>query len=133
MSKPIDQEKRAHGLAVIDQVYGPGCSAPMAALADDPYVATTIDSLFADVWDRPHLSMRDRRLLVIGATAMLGRPDLIEFQVAGAIVNGELDDAALQEMVLQLAYYCGWGNATAVRQGIEAAKKKAALMMAKKD
>ena len=76
------------------------------------------------MWNRPHLSVRDRRLLVIGATAMLGRPDLIEFKVAGAIVNKELDSDALKEVVLQLAYYCGWGNATAVRAGIEAAKKK---------
>jgi alkylhydroperoxidase/carboxymuconolactone decarboxylase family protein YurZ len=131
MSDSIDQAKRKEALAIIDQVYGPGSGAPMATLAHEPYVATTIDTLFGEVWNRPHLSIRDRRLLVIGATAMLGRPDLIEFQVAGAIVNNELDNDALQEVVLQLAYYCGWGNATAVRQGIEAGKKKAAAMQGK--
>ncbi|MDB6060581.1 MAG: hypothetical protein JWM78_684 [Verrucomicrobiaceae bacterium] len=133
MSDPIDQAKRKEALAVIEAVYGPGTSAPMATLAHEPYVQTTIDTLFGEVWNRPHLSIRDRRLLVLGATAMLGRPDLIEFQVAGAIVNKELDDNALQEVVLQLAYYCGWGNATAVRQGIEAGKKKAQTLLENKD
>ena len=133
MSDKIDQEKRKRGLETLDAVYGPGASGPIGALAGDPYVARTIDELFGEVWNRPHLSVRDRRLLVIGATAMLGRQDLIEYQVAGAIVNKELDDDALKEVVLQLAYYTGWGNATAVQRGIEAAKQKVAQMQKNKN
>jgi alkylhydroperoxidase/carboxymuconolactone decarboxylase family protein YurZ len=133
MSDKIDQEKRQRGLDTMDVVYGPNASKMMSGLMGSPYVAETVDHLFADIWSRPHLSVRDRRLLVIGATAMLGRPDLIEVQIAGAIVNGELDDNALDEVVLQLGYYCGWGNAQAVQRGIAAAKARAQTMRAEKD
>ena len=67
------------------------------------------------------MSIRDRRLLVIGATAMLGRPDLIETQVRGAIVNAELNPEQLLEIPLHLAYYVGWGNSSALFRGIKAA------------
>lgn len=122
----IDKKKRERGLAMLDAVYGPGASAMMQDSLGEPFTATTVDALFADVWSRPHLSIRDRRLLVLGATAMLGRPDLIEVQVRGALLNGELNDDQLRELVLHLAYYTGWGNATALHKGIEAAKKKLA-------
>lgn len=126
MSNSSDEEKRARGYATVDAVYGPNASDMMKGRTDHPFVAATVDHLFADIWNRPHLSIRDRRLLVIGATAMLGRPDLIEVQVRGALINNELDDKQLQEVVLHLAHYTGWGNATALLQGIEAAKKKLA-------
>lgn len=111
------------GLAMMDEVYGPGVSEMTAPVADYPFPGETIRHLFAQIWNRPHLSVRDRRLLVIGVTAMLGRPELIETQVLGGLRNGEFDDAQLEEMALQLAFYSGWGNATAVWRGIQAAKK----------
>ena len=70
---------------------------------------------------RPYLSIRDRRLLVMGATAMLGRADLIRRQAEGALHNRELTSEQLREAVLQLHYYVGWGNGRSVRQGVEQA------------
>lgn len=122
MAADID-EAFEHGLDVVDQVYGPGVREQLTALADEPVVGETVRGLFGEVWSRPHLSIRDRRLLVIGVTAMLGRPDLIETQVLGALRNGELDEAQLKEAVLMLSYYAGWGNGTAVSRGIAAAVK----------
>jgi alkylhydroperoxidase/carboxymuconolactone decarboxylase family protein YurZ len=42
-------------------------------------------------------------------------------QVQSALANHELTTEQLQEVVLQLAYYTGWGNATAVQQSVVAA------------
>ena len=53
----------------------------MEPLRDVPFPSKTAEILFGEIWNRPQLSIRDRRLLVIGATAMLGRADLIEQQV----------------------------------------------------
>jgi len=78
--KPKD-ELLAKGLAMMDEVYGPGVSDMTAMVADYPYPGETVRHLFGEIWNRPHLSIRDRRLLVLGATAMLGRPDLVEVQV----------------------------------------------------
>ncbi|MET0704280.1 MAG: NAD-binding protein, partial [Mycobacterium sp.] len=108
------------GLATMDQVYGPGLADAMPA-ERTPTLAMTIDHLFGEVWSRPGLSIRDRRLLVLGATAALGRADLIETQARGALINKELTEAELEEAVLQLHYYVGWGKGTAVQSGVDAA------------
>ncbi|MET0897068.1 MAG: NAD(P)-binding domain-containing protein [Mycobacterium sp.] len=115
-----EQTRSERGLATMDAVYGAGLSAAMPA-DRTPTLAMTIDHLFGEVWSRPGLSIRDRRLLVLGATAALGRPDLIETQARGALVNGELTEEELEEAVLQLHYYVGWGNGTAVQSGVAAA------------
>ena len=108
------------GLKTMDAVYGPGFSETMPEVSN-PMLQDTIDHLFGEVWSRPGLSIRDRRLLVIGATAALGRADLIEIQARGALQNDELSPGELREAVLQLHYYVGWGNGTQVNQGVEAA------------
>ncbi|MBV7706915.1 carboxymuconolactone decarboxylase family protein [Nocardia nova] len=120
---PLEQPERTpreRGLAVMDAVYGEGFSQNMPG-DSTPFTDTTTEHLFGEVWARPGLSIRDRRLLVLGATAALGRPDLIRIQVGGALAARELTPAQLREAALQLAYYVGWGNATATHQGIEAA------------
>src|SRR3546814_9306755 len=71
-------DRWAKGLDVVDQVYGPGSREMMKGSEDFPFVAETVNHVFGDIWAMPGLSIRDKRLLVIGATTMLGRPDLIE-------------------------------------------------------
>ncbi|MEV6348311.1 carboxymuconolactone decarboxylase family protein [Actinoplanes sp. NPDC051851] len=119
-------DRRQIGLRTMDAVYGPGFSARMPP-SKDPFLTETVEQLFANVWSRPLLSIRDRRLLVLGATAALGRADLIEVQARGALANDELTPEQLNEAVIQLAYYVGWGNATALKGGIDAAIAKTAL------
>jgi 4-carboxymuconolactone decarboxylase len=98
---------------MMDQVYGPGFSGFVTddALAS-PAVQHTVDQLFAEVWARPYLTLRDRRLATIGATTMLGRADLLETQLRGALAAGELTDHQLRELALHMHYYAGWGNGT---------------------
>ncbi|GAB2964678.1 carboxymuconolactone decarboxylase family protein [Amycolatopsis acidiphila] len=108
------------GLKTMDEVYGPGFTDSLPA-ERSPMLEKTVDHLFGEIWSRPGLSVRDRRLLVLGATAALGRADLIEIQVRGALHNGELSAEQLREAVLHLQYYVGWGNGTQVNNGVEAA------------
>lgn len=114
------------GIEVFDAVYGPGSSQMVAEAPRSAYIEETVEHLFGDIWSLPHLSIRDKRLLVVGATTMLGRADLLEVQLAGAIANGELTDAQLEEMKLLMVFYAGAGNTTALVRGIEAAKARAA-------
>jgi 4-carboxymuconolactone decarboxylase len=116
------------GIEIVEKVYGPGSSEMMRDRKVEPYVDEAVSHLFGEIWSRPGLSIRDKRLLVIGMTAMLGRPDLIAIQIAGAIVNGELNDDELNEMPLLTMFYAGAGNATALSQGIKDAKAQAAKM-----
>lgn len=77
------------------------------------------------MWTLPHLSIRDKRLQVIGATTMLGRANLLEVQLAGAIANEELTDAQLDEMLVLMLFYAGAGDTTTLNRAISAAKARA--------
>ena len=118
MDQQSAEERYRRGLEVVDKVYGPGSSDMMTAAKGVPFVDEIVNHLFADVWSRAALSMRDRRLLVIGATAMLGRDDLIETQVKGGILNGEFTDEQLAEIPLLMLFYAGAGNTTMTFRGV---------------
>lgn len=117
------EARKAKGAEVLKKIYGEEMAGYITAEPSSPYVDETIERLFGEVWDRPGLSIRDRRLLVLGATAMLGRPDLVEVQVKGGLLSGDFDKEQLDEATFQLAYYVGWGNASALSRGISAALK----------
>ncbi|MET8757753.1 carboxymuconolactone decarboxylase family protein [Lentzea sp. NPDC004782] len=116
----VDTGSRRRGLKVMDEVYGTGFTDTLPS-EYTPMLEKTVEHLFGEIWNRPGLSIRDRRLLVIGATAALGRADLIEIQVRGALANRELSAEELREAVLQLQYYVGWGNGSQVHNGVEVA------------
>jgi 4-carboxymuconolactone decarboxylase len=113
----------------MEQVYGPGSSKGTRDYDNSPFLGEVVRHLFGDIWTQPALSMRDKRLLVIGATTMLNRPDLIAVQVAGAIVNGELTDQQLDELAVLMMFYAGVGTTTGLLQGIGQAKARAKDMM----
>ena len=116
---------RSRGLENLVKVYGDDLGFPerMKELSPEqsPFITETIDHLFAEIWDRPGLSIRDRRMLVLGVTAGLGRADLAEIQIVGALRNEELTREELGEMVLHLAFYTGWPCATAIHSAVSAA------------
>ncbi|MGK2316792.1 carboxymuconolactone decarboxylase family protein [Gordonia rhizosphera] len=78
--------------------------------ADGPgaFFAHTADHLFGEVWTREELSVRDRRLLLLGALAGSGQVDVAEIQAGAALGNGELTPGQLEEVALFLCYYVGW-------------------------
>lgn len=119
------------GLKVFDAVYGAGTSEMVKPFKDSPFNQEIVGNQFANVWGNEAFSIRDKRLMVLGATAMLGRADLVEIQMTGALTNGEFTDEQLDQIPLFLLFYAGAGNTTAVFRGIEAAKARIASM--KKD
>jgi 4-carboxymuconolactone decarboxylase len=125
MSDQDAEARYKRGLQWVEQVYGPGSSQMMAG-AKGSFVEETVAHMFGDIWSRPGLTIRERRLLVLGATTMLGRDDLIETQVRGALANGEFTEEQLDEIPLMMLFYAGAGNTTALFRGIQAAKAKQA-------
>ncbi len=96
-------EVRARGLRKMEEVYGFDMTD-----GEGDFFGYTADHLFGDIWQRPGLSDRDRRLLLIGLLAGQGAADVLGIQVPAAHANGELDDAALREIVIFLCHYAGW-------------------------
>lgn len=115
--QPTDVRER--GLAMMDKVYGEGFSKQVPPAPSIPSVDHTVNQLFADVWARPYLTLRDRRLFTLGITAMLGRADLLETQIKGALANQEFTSEQLRELVLLGSYYAGWGNGMILQSVVE--------------
>lgn len=67
-----------------------------------------VRSLFAEVWDRNVMSVRDRRLLLLGVIASAGAADVWRIQVAAALGNGELTAEEVRETLVILAPYAGY-------------------------
>jgi 4-carboxymuconolactone decarboxylase len=115
----IDDERRRRGEQVFDAVYGGIVELPPAG-ERDAFLDTMLGQLFAEVWSRETLSVRDRRLLVMGAIAALGERDLFGFQARAALAKGELTREQIDEVVLTLAQYVGYPRASGLRAVVKA-------------
>lgn len=104
---------RERGLAKMSEVYG-------WEFRDGPgdHFAVTADHLFADIWSRPALTHRDRRLLLLGALTAQGLFDVAGIQIGSALHNEELDEDQLREIALFLCHYVGWPAGTTLDQVI---------------
>ena len=116
-------ELRARGLRKMEEVYGFDMTD-----GDGDFFRYTADHLFADIWNRPGLSDRDRRLLLIGMLAGQGAADVLGLQIPAAYAAGELDETALREIVVFLSHYAGWPQGarlnSIVEEAIAAARRK---------
>ncbi|KXB28924.1 carboxymuconolactone decarboxylase [Dechloromonas denitrificans] len=76
-----------------------------------PKLAELTDNvLYAEIWERPGLSQRDRSLVTVSALIALNRPDQLRSHLALATKNG-LTHEELAEAITHLAFYSGWPSA----------------------
>jgi 4-carboxymuconolactone decarboxylase len=66
--------------------------------------------LFADVWERPALSKRDRSLITVASLVALNRTEQLRFHLTRAVENGVTKDELI-EAITHLAFYSGWPTA----------------------
>ena len=107
-------DRRRRGLERMEEVYG-------WEMKDGPgdFFGYTADHLFGEIWNRPGLTDRDRRLLLIGVLAGTGAHDVLEIQVGAAFRNEELDAEALREIVIFLSHYTGWPTGARLNTTVE--------------
>lgn len=67
----------------------------------------TDDVLYADIWERPQLSKRDRSLVTVSALVAMNRPDQLRSHLRLARQNGVTEEQLI-EAITQLAFYSGW-------------------------
>jgi 4-carboxymuconolactone decarboxylase len=113
-------EQRRRGLEKMEEVYGFEMSD-----GDGDFFRYTADHLFAEIWSRPGLSDRDRRLLLIGLLAGTGAHDVLTIQVPAALASGDLDVTALREIVIFLCHYAGWPSGARLNSLVEETIAKA--------
>jgi 4-carboxymuconolactone decarboxylase len=118
--------RRERGADMMKRVYAGDVVVPppgASAFAD-----LMLEQLFAEVWTREALPVRDRRLLIMGVIAGMGESMTWQIQVKAAIKNGELSPEQVREALIQLAPYAGYPRVAGLlgptEQAIQAAKPK---------
>jgi 4-carboxymuconolactone decarboxylase len=99
----MSDDRRQRGLAKMSEVYG-------WEVQDGPgdFFGLTVDHLFAEIWTRPGLTLRDRRLLLLGLLVGQGLQDVTGIQIDAALRRGELTPEELREIAIFLTHYAGW-------------------------
>lgn len=106
-------QRRAAGLARFEEVNGfpsPPC--------DTPYRQAVVEWVFGDLWWRPGLNRRDRRLLSIACVALTGAPFPLAIHVGTALTSGDLAPAAMDEVVALLTPSCSPARAAALTAAV---------------
>src|SRR5262245_53255159 len=104
-----ESERRRRGAEVMQQVYAGDVVVPPAGASE--FVDLMLEQVFAEVWTREALPIRDRRLLLLGIIAALGEKDTFQIQVRAALKNGELTPAQIRAALITIANYAGYPRA----------------------
>lgn len=108
----MSSERRKRGEEMIKKVYAGDVVVPPAGAS--AFADVMLEQLFAEIWTREALSMRDRRLLIMGIIAEKGEPATWGIQVKAALKNGELTPEQLREVLIQVAQYAGYPRAASL-------------------
>lgn len=108
-----DHDRREAGKARMREVYGWDFE------PTKPFEVATVDHLFGEVWAGGDLTVRDRRLVLIGLAAGSGQPDVAALQLESALRLGELDADDVRHLIVFLAHYAGWPRAAALNSLVE--------------
>lgn len=106
---PAAKSAYERGCEIMAEIYaGDVVALPEGTMA---FTDVMVKTLFAEVWgDRGVLSVRDRRLLIMGVIAARGQTDVWKLQAKAALKRGELAPDELRETLIMLAPYAGYPN-----------------------
>ncbi|MEU8246131.1 carboxymuconolactone decarboxylase family protein [Nonomuraea sp. NPDC048916] len=74
---------------------------------------------FADVWSRGVLSVKERRLLLLGLLVGQGLDTDVPVQLDAGLRTGDLTENELREVVVFLTHYAGWTRGARLNTQVE--------------
>lgn len=86
----------------------------------DPFVAAHDDYLYGSIWNRPGLSIRDRRFVTLACVSAAVDVPQMDVHVYGALKSGDLSVEQLNEFTLHFAVYSGWPKASQLEGSVRA-------------
>lgn len=104
---------RSKGLALFDEVYCKDLGT-LPPAGSSRFIDYMLETLFAELWADETLSIRDRRLLLIGAIASQGDEVTMRIQLRSALKRGDLKKEQLEAMAVFLTQYVGYPKGSAV-------------------
>lgn len=113
-----EKTRRQRGEEMIREVYAGDVVVP-----PEGYIFTDVmlEQLFAELWTRDTLSMRDKRILLIGIIAEKGESTTFKIQVKAALKRGEIEPDEARELLLFIAQYAGYPRAVSMLGPMEEA------------
>ena len=114
-----DSDRRERGYQKIQEVYAGDVPIPPEGVNE--FADIMLSQLFAEVWTRDVLSMRDRRLLLLGAILAQGESMTFGIRSKAALKNGELTPEQLREVLIFLVHYVGYPRASGMLGVVEKA------------
>lgn len=81
---------------------------------DDPWLRIGQEHLFAQIWTRPGLSVKERRLVSLSVAAALGSTPGFASHLRGALESGDFTEEALWEWLIHFTQYAGYPKAAPV-------------------
>ena len=103
----MNQYDRSKGEAKFDEVYC-GDLGTLPAPGVSPFIDYMLETLFGVLWQDATLSIRERRLLLLGVLAAQGEDAALAIHLRAAVKRGELTAAQLQAMATFLTQYVGY-------------------------
>ncbi len=103
-------ERHPDGPTMYQKIFGKPAPArePLRGLQE-----LSINHLFAKVWTRQGLSIRDRRLVTLALLAAQGRPEQLRDHIRGARLGEDpLTEEEIRELMIHVAHYAGWAAGT---------------------
>nr|WP_218617446.1 carboxymuconolactone decarboxylase family protein [Cryptosporangium aurantiacum] len=86
---------------------------PFAPARDNPYQgAGILNFVFGEMWVRPGLDMKARRLITVACVAFQDAPIPIDSHVYAALKSGDVSFDEMDELALHFAVYSGWPKAS---------------------
>lgn len=116
----VDDKARKKALDTFEEVMG----FRPPDIRGDLFLDVTLDHLFAQVWARPGLAVRDRRLVTLTVLMCLGHEATLELHLNAALRTGQLSDAELDELIVHVAHYGGWPPAAIASQVLRRVRAK---------
>jgi 4-carboxymuconolactone decarboxylase len=102
-------ERRQRGLELYHQIMAKEHPEPTT-----PLKATLIDFVFAEIWSRPGITRRERRLIAMSCAAGADAFGSVGDHFYAALRTDEFSIDELREFILHFAVYCGWPKAESV-------------------
>lgn len=112
-----EDDRYERGAKMLEKVYAGDVQAPPKGTM--AFSDLMVENLFAEVWTRDVLSIRDRRLILLGVIGALGEKDIFAIQAKATLKNEELTPEQLREVVIVLANYAGYPRAAGVLGVVE--------------
>jgi 4-carboxymuconolactone decarboxylase len=88
-------------------------SAPASAAAPGSALETLEQIAFGEVWQRPGLSVRERRLITLACLGIVGTERTVGLHIRGALDSGDLSAEELDAFILHFGVYAGFPRASA--------------------